>query len=38
MRKLLILGVVFATVLTTSCSKDEIDDFTNPGCSPLEIL
>lgn len=30
MRKLIILAFVFATVLTTSCSKDEIDDFTKP--------
>lgn len=30
MRNLLLLVFVFATVLTTSCSKDEIDDFTKP--------
>jgi hypothetical protein len=30
MRNLIILAFVFATVLTTSCSKDEMDDFTNP--------
>ena len=30
MRKIILLAFVFATILTTSCSKDEIDDFTNP--------
>lgn len=30
MRKLIILAFVFATVLSTSCSKDEIDDFITP--------
>ncbi len=30
MRKLILLAVVFATILTTSCSKDDNVDFTNP--------
>lgn len=30
MRKLILLAFVFATILTTSCSKDEIDDYTKP--------
>jgi hypothetical protein len=30
MRRLILLVFVFVTVLATSCSKDEIDDFTKP--------
>ncbi|MDH5366135.1 MAG: hypothetical protein OEW67_04060 [Cyclobacteriaceae bacterium] len=30
MRKLIFLAIVFATVITTSCNKDEIEDFTIP--------
>ncbi len=30
MRKLFFLALVWATVLSTSCSKDETDDFTKP--------